>query len=135
MSDIIKSYDKWNNIKKNISLKEQYLTFKVREIYWVKLGQNVGFETDGKGEEFLRPVLVFRKFGKNKFLGIPLTTAKKDDMFHFEFTIKQNKKKNYANLSQIKLVDIKRIKSKLGKIDVDDFNSMKIQMKRLYGLE
>jgi len=135
MSDIIKSYDKWNNIKKNISLKEQYLTFKVREIYWVKLGQNVGFETDGKGEEFLRPVLVFRKFGKNTFLGIPLTTAKKDDMFHFEFTIKQNKKKNYANLSQIKLVDIKRIKSKLGKIDVDDFNSMKIQMKRLYGLE
>jgi len=135
MSDIIKSYDKWNNIKKNISLKEQYLTFKVREIYWVKLGQNVGFETDGKGEEFLRPVLVFRKFGKNTFLGIPLTTAQKDDMFHFEFIIKQNEKKNYANLSQIKLVDIKRIKSKLGKIDVDDFNSMKIQMKKLYGLE
>jgi hypothetical protein len=29
------------------------------------MGQNIGYETQGKGEEFLRPVLIFRKFSKN----------------------------------------------------------------------
>jgi len=130
----MEEYDKWNEIKKNISKIEIQLTFKVREIYWVKLGQNVGYETDGKGKDFLRPVVVFRKFGKNTFLGIPLTTSEKDDIFHFQFILSQNQKTNYANLSQIKLIDTKRIKSKLGKMSVDDFNNMKIKMKNLYAL-
>ncbi|MGK0255907.1 MAG: mRNA-degrading endonuclease toxin of MazEF toxin-antitoxin module [Arcobacteraceae bacterium] len=127
-------YDKWNEVKKTISEHKIQLTFKVREIYWVKLGQNVGFEIDGKGDDFLRPVVVFRKFGKNTFLGIPLTSVKKDDIFHFEFVVNQNKKTNYANLSQIKLIDIKRIKSKLGKMGTDEFNAMKIKMRELYEL-
>ena len=54
--------DEWNEIKKEIVSKNTFFTFKVREIYWLKIGQNVGYETHGKGEEFLRPVLIFRKF-------------------------------------------------------------------------
>ncbi len=49
------SFDKWNEIKKCVSTNEERLTFKVREVYWLKLGHNIGYETDGKGEEFLRP--------------------------------------------------------------------------------
>lgn len=127
-------YDKWNNVKKEISQNNKIYTFKVREIYWIKLGHNVGYETDGKGENFLRPVLVVRKFGKNTFLGVPLTTATKTDMFHFKFILTQNQKVNYANLSQIKLFDTKRIKSKIGKMNIEDFNVMKIKMKELYDL-
>lgn len=33
-------YDRWNEIKKDIAKKEQFLTFKVREIYWLNVGQN-----------------------------------------------------------------------------------------------
>ena len=55
-------------------------------------------------------------------------------MFHFEFFLKQNQKLNYANLSQIRLLDTKRIKSKLGKMSVEDFEQMKIKMKVLYEL-
>lgn len=128
------NYDKWNQIKKEVALSNTLLTFKVREVYWLKLGHNIGFETDGKGEEFLRPVIVFRKFGKNTFLGIPLTSVKKEDIFHFEFELKQNQKMNYANLSQIRLFDTKRIKSKLGKMSVENFEVMKQKMKDLYEL-
>ena len=62
-------YNKWNNIKKDISNKENNLIFKNREIFWLQLGCNIGFETNGKGDEFLRPILVLRKFSKDSFLG------------------------------------------------------------------
>ncbi len=129
----MEEFDKWNSVKKSINNKNIF-TFKVREIYWLKLGKNVGFETDGKGEEFLRPVLVFRKFSKDTFIGIPLTTAIKDDMFHYKFCIQSSSKINYATLSQIKLFDASRIKSKLGKISVEDFQNIKLQMKNLLDL-
>ena len=62
-----KEYNKWNEIKKQLAIKEKNLDFKNREIFWMKVGQNIGFETDGKGEEFLRPVLILRKFSKDSF--------------------------------------------------------------------
>jgi len=126
----MEEFDRWNSIKKSIRDNKNF-TFKVREIYWLKLGKNIGFETDGKGEEFLRPVLVFRKFSKDTFLGIPLTTAIKNDMFHYQFCIQNNTKINHAILSQIKLFDTSRIKSKLGKMSVEDFKKMKLQLKDL----
>ena len=127
----MKQYDEWNTIKKDISSENKALIFKVREVFWLKVGQNIGYETDGKGKEFLRPVLILRKFSKDTFLGIPLTTSQKDDMFHYKFTLNSNKKINYANLSQIKLFDIKRAKNKLGVISKDDFESLQNKLKRL----
>ena len=127
----MKSYDKWNEVKKEISQEHANLIFKIREIFWVKVGQNIGYETDGKGEEFLRPVLILRKFSKDTFLGIPLTTVKKDDMFHYEFIVNSTNKVNYANLSQIKLFDAKRLQTKLGKISVEDFKILKSKLNKL----
>jgi len=127
----MKSYDDWNTIKKGLSNKDKNLIFKAREIFWIKVGKNVGFETDGKGKNFLRPVLIIRKFSKDSFLGIPLTTSIKNDMFHYEFTIGSNQKVNYANLSQIKLFDAKRLDHKLGIIDIEDFNKLKDKLKIL----
>jgi hypothetical protein len=86
----------------------------------LKIGQNIGYETDGKGDGFLRPVLILRKFSRESFLGIPLTTSKKDDMFHYEFLLNSNGKINYATLSQVKLFDAKRLHAKLGTISVKD---------------
>ena len=127
----MKQYDKWNIIKKDISNKEKNLLFKVREIFWVQLGQNIGYETDGKGDKFLRPVLIIRKFSKDSFLGIPLTTSSKNDMFHYKFTISSNQKVNYANLSQVKLFDAKRLDHKLGIIDKIEFQELKNKLKIL----
>ena len=49
----MKEYDAWNLIKKDVSQNNKNLIFKVREVFWVKLGQNIGYETDGKGKSFL----------------------------------------------------------------------------------
>ena len=130
----MQEYDKWNKIKKDTEINNSNFIFKVREIYWLKVGQNIGYEVYGKGEEFLRPVLVLRKFSKESFLGIPLTSSHKDDMFHFKFTPINKPKVNYAMLSQIKLFSAKRIHDKMGKISIEDFESLKIKLKDLIGL-
>jgi len=127
----MKKYDEWNVVKKAIANQDKRLIFKVREVFWLRIGQNIGYETDGKGKDFLRPVLVLRKFSKESFFGIPLTTSTKDDMFHYKFLLNSNGKTNYATLSQMKLFDTRRLHSKLGTMAVEDFCELKIKLKKL----
>ncbi|VAY88144.1 hypothetical protein MNB_ARC-1_1324 [hydrothermal vent metagenome] len=119
----MKEFDEWNEIKKDISKTPQKFFIKQREIYWIYLGENIGFEQNGKGDEFLRPVLVYKKFSANLFYGIPLTTNVKNSKFYFHFKVKN--RDNCAILSQMRLFDTKRIHDNLGKISVDDFAKLK----------
>ena len=119
----MKEFDKWNEVKKNISNNNQKFFIKQREIYWIYLGENIGFEQNGKGDEFLRPVLVYKKFSANLFYGIPLTTNIKNSKFYFKFKVKN--RDNSAILSQMRLFDTKRIHDHLGKINVEEFAQLK----------
>lgn len=127
-------YDKWNEVKKTLSTRKKIISFKNRDIFWMHIGKNLGYETFGKGEEFLRPVLVFKKFSRNTFLGIPLTTAEKNDIFHYRFVIKNNSKINYASLSQVRIFDVSRMHDKLDKMSVEDFDKLKEKFSDLLGL-
>jgi len=127
-------YDNWNEVKKSLSIKKKLISFKNRDIFWVHIGKNSGYETFGKGDDFLRPVLVFKKFSRNTFLGIPLTTAIKDDIFHYKFIVKSNLKINYASLSQIRIFDVSRMDDKLDKMSIEDFDKLKKQLKELLAL-
>ena len=122
-------YDKWNEVKKELIEKDNTFNVKQREVYWVKIGKNIGYETYGKGDEFLRPVLVYKSFGKT-FLGIPLSTKEKHNIFHFEFSYLKDKF-SYASLSQIRLFDTKRINQKSGKMSRGDFLELKIKLREL----
>jgi mRNA interferase MazF len=76
-----KRYDNWNEIKKHTDNTENYLQFKSREIYNAKIGENIGFEQNGKGDEFVRPVLILKRLTKDMFFGIPLSTIHRDGSF------------------------------------------------------
>lgn len=118
-----KDFDKWNIEKKLIDSFENKKTFHEREIWFIKIGENVGFEQNGKGEEFLRPVIVYKKFSKNVFWGIPLTKSNKQGKFYANFVFKDAR--SSAILSQMRLFDSKRLKYKMGKMSAGDFNSVK----------
>jgi mRNA interferase MazF len=126
-ADTIKLFEKWNTIKQITHFNNKIIGIKERDILFVNMGQNIGYEQDGKGDEFLRPVVVIKKFNKNMFLGIALTTKTKDNKYHFEFSY-QNKSgkiiKNSAILSQVKLYDTKRVKYKSGMISIEEFKKM-----------
>ena len=125
-----KKFDEWNNIKQKLHNKKSKIIIpKNREIYWASIGVNVRFEQDGKGEIFSRPVLVVKRYSKNLFFGVPLSTQIKEGSFFYTFTL--NKKQSNALLVQAKTYDTKRLENRIGMISKDDFQTLKIKLKDL----
>ena len=112
-------YYKWNEQKININSNKGKLFFHEREVWFTSLGLNIGFEQNGKGNNFLRPVLVLKKFSKDLLWIIPLSTAQKTGKYYY--SIKIRNVDNVMLLSQIRLIDSKRLRYKIGDIEKDDF--------------
>ena len=130
----MKQFNEWNEVKKRTESKKIIATFKERNIYWANLGENIGFEQNGKGTEFMRPLLIFKKFSNNMFFGIPLSTQrKKEGSFFFEFSFKDDDIST-ALLVQGKLFDVKRLDRKIGKISIEDFGKLKLKFKGLFNV-
>ncbi|MDO8454900.1 MAG: type II toxin-antitoxin system PemK/MazF family toxin [Sulfurimonas sp.] len=126
----MKNFDDWNVVKKQVDSKSEIITYKERDIFWVNLGENVGFEQNGKDTAFLRPVVVIRKFSKNLFFGVPLSTSTKDGNFFYQFSFIENKIST-ALLVQAKTFDVKRLERRIGMIGKRDFEIMKEKLKDL----
>ncbi len=119
-----KEFEKWNK-QKNILDKNSFrLFFHEREVWFVSLGANIGFEQDGKGEEFLRPVIIVKKFNNDVFWGIPTTKRSKTGEYYFSFSYKDGCF-SMAILSQLRLIDAKRLKYKIGTVKEIDFLNIK----------
>lgn len=125
-------FDKWNEVKKTVEAKEKKAVFKERDIFFASLGQNIGFEQNGKGTEYMRPVVVLKKFSNDVFLGVPLTSKAKMGIFYYQFSFGAGKT-SIAILSQIKLVDVKRLERKIGVVGKEDFKNIKEAIKSLIG--
>jgi mRNA interferase MazF len=132
-----KYFDEWNKIKKDTNQNERKLGIKPREIFWARIGQNIGFEQNGKGKNFARPVIIVRKLTKDLFLGIPTTTTlrKDDDYFHkFKYSTYNNETLNVcALILQIKVFSTKRLMNKIGMIHKEDFEIIVKKAKKLFG--
>lgn len=108
-----KNFDVWNNLKKRVHNEKIEKFFREGEIWWCHLGINLGFEQDGKGYNFERPVFIFKKFNQDIFLGFPLSSNIKSSKFYFDFNL--NNIQYCVILSQLKLFDRRRL---IRKIDV-----------------
>jgi mRNA interferase MazF len=120
-----KDFDKWNTIKKkvdNLVQKEQY--FKERDIWWCYCGVNIGHEQNGKGDESLRPVLIFKKFNINTCWVIPLSLKVKNGSFYFPLLSESNII-SIATIPQLKMVDSKRLIKRVDLISVREFSYIK----------
>ena len=127
------NFDKWNEIKKEITKETIIVGFKNREIFYLKMGKNIGYEQDGKGENFVRPIVILKGFNKDIFLGIPLSTKIKDGKFYYHFKFEKQGKfiENVALLSQLRLFSTKRLLNKIGMMNEKDFCDMKEKLKKL----
>ena len=127
-----KDYTKWHKVKTDINNAEKRVFFHEREIWFCYVGANVGFEQDGNKEEYLRPVLIVRKFNNEIFWGIPLTKSekRKDNRYYYAFSFVEGII-SLAILSQIKLIDAKRLARHVGIMKVDDFEKIKKKLKEL----
>jgi mRNA interferase MazF len=124
-----KDFDTWNTEKKNLNSSEEAPFYNEREIWWCSIGVNVGFEQDGTGDNFDRPVLVIKGFNKNTFLSIGLTGKKKVGRYYF-YLGKIEDRDSTAILSQIRLVDTKRLIKKIVTLDEETFGKLQEAIKK-----
>ena len=103
-----------------------------RDIWWIAVGVNVGFEEDGKNLNFVRPVLVVKKFNRELFLGIPMSTKLKDNKYYIPVSVRS--KSVSVMISQIRVFSTKRMWNKLAELDTGDFNKVLEEISKFFVL-
>lgn len=102
----LKNFADWFKLKPQLdSFNYSLPLVKQRDIWWVSFGQNIGSEVYGKGKDFLRPGIIFKKLSKYTFLVIPISSQIKEGSWYTKFIF--NSKEMVAVLSQIRIVDYK----------------------------
>lgn len=119
-----KDFEKWNQLKQKIDSTNRQIIYKDRDVWWCSIGINIGHEENGKNDFFTRPILILRKFNKQIFLGVPLTTKCKENKFYFRINFKD--KEQSAMLSQIRVFESKRLKKEWGNFRI--INSRRLKM-------
>ncbi len=94
-----------------------------REIWWCSIGVNIGSEQLSQTDNFSRPVVVVRRFTREIFWGIPLTTKIKE---HLPFRIKfmMGDYANDALLLQMRAYDRRRLVRKIGVVPEEIFETI-----------
>ena len=117
----IKNFREWHHKKRTLHNKKARPFFHRREVWFCSLGENIGFEQDGGGKQFLRPVIVIKKFNNQVFWALPLTKTAKTGKYYYKLQVSNRKEKSTVILSQFRLVDAKRLQYKIGDLTEKDF--------------
>jgi len=116
----VKDFSGWIQYKEKLHNKQNRTPlFKERDVWWTSIGINVGFEEDGKHDKFLRPVLVIKKFNRDLFLGVPMSTKIKENKYYVKVTVKNNTVS--VLMSQLRVFSANRLQDKLVELDKKDF--------------
>lgn len=122
----MKRFLEWIGFKEKIHVKEHLPPlFKEGEVWWCHMGENVGIEMNGKNEEFIRPVLIFKKYDKYSFFGLPLSTKLKTGSWYVHVGFK--KLDQTVIISQGRTYDYRRIKMKMGELEKDQIKIVKTE--------
>lgn len=115
-----KDFDKWNSKKKALDASAHRPPLVSEgEIWWASIGENIGSEISGKNDLFSRPVVIFKKLSHGFYFVIPTTTQSRKGSWYIDF--RQKGKMMIACLQQAKAIDYRRLSSKLGTLDDEDF--------------
>ncbi|MCX6735954.1 MAG: type II toxin-antitoxin system PemK/MazF family toxin [Candidatus Parcubacteria bacterium] len=123
-----KDFENWHKIKSEIHENERSKRYHAREVWWCSIGANIGFEQDGDGSEYQRPVLILKGLSKDTCLVIPLTTSPNKHPMRIQAGIVGEKNASVI-ISQLRVVDTKRLTNKLGFIEKDIFENIRKAVK------
>lgn len=99
-------FDNWNILKQQTDCFDSK-NFKKGEVYWCRLGVNIGIEMDGKGVEYLRPVIILKTFSRECLLVAPITTKNREGSWYYKIKILDEDR--VVVLNQIRTIDSKRL--------------------------
>jgi mRNA interferase MazF len=129
-----KDYAAWMAVKASLHNNlARPIGFKQRDIWICSIGENIGFEEDGKGSLFIRPVLILKAFSNVMCHIVPLSTTEKRGIFYYEFD-GQTGKVSVALLTQSRIVDSARLRRKIGVVSKKDFAAIKERIRDIFEL-
>lgn len=131
MLNVIKRFLEWMAMKEklhNMDAKPPLVS--ERDIWWVSIGENIGSEINGKSKLFSRPAVIVKKLSHTFYLIAPTTSQKKEGTWYVP--IKQEGKDMLVCLHQIRTVDYRRLSTRLGVTDEEDFRRTKEAFLKLY---
>jgi mRNA-degrading endonuclease toxin of MazEF toxin-antitoxin module len=91
----------------------------------------VGFEQDGTGANYDRPVLVIQGFNSHVFFGVALTGKNKRGRYYAPIGKVEGREASVI-LSQARLIDTKRLIRKAGTLENDIFDRVCEELKRTF---
>ena len=122
-------FDQRNIQKKDIHLQKQQIFFKERDVFFIRMWQNIRFEQNWKWIDFRRPIVIIKKFNNDVFWWIALSTKQKIWLYYYNFSV--DDVQQYAIISQLRLYDKNRLVKKIWMIDSKSFFELKEKIKNL----
>ena len=127
----VNRFFEWIGLKEKLHRSDHKPPFvSERDLWWASLGQNVGSEVNGKSGRFSRPVLIMRKLAHGFYLVAPTTTKQREGTWYVH--VRLGNQDEYVCLNQIRTIDYRRLSSKVGQIDTDDFDRVREAFWQLY---
>ena len=131
MSAIVKQFFEWIKIKEKLhNTDAEPPLVKERDLWWVSFGENIGSEVNGKSKLFSRPGLVIKKLSRGFYLIAPTTSQKKEGTWYVP--MRQEGKDMFVCLHQVRTIDYRRLSTRLGVADEEDFRRVKEAFQKLY---
>ncbi|MCX6715116.1 MAG: type II toxin-antitoxin system PemK/MazF family toxin [Candidatus Uhrbacteria bacterium] len=131
LHDHIKKIIEWTKLKVRLHIAaDRDLYFREREVWWTSLGANIGDEQNGKHDQFERPVLIIKKFGRNTFCGLPLSSRTKVGPYYSAF--RMGNTMETVIFSQIRTMSCRRLLRKMGMCSVEDFSKIISILKNIF---
>ena len=126
-----RDFDAWNGLKKSLENVMQEAGFfpKQREVWMCAFGRNIGYEQNGSGEDFSRPVLIVKKFNNRMFWVVPLSTKQKSLDFYHNFTDPDSLKVSVI-LAQMRLMSVKRFSRRMYEVEESEFRIICDKLKK-----
>ena len=127
----MKRFLEWIGLKEKLhEIKYQPPHVSRGDIWWASIGENVGSEINGKSVLFSRPVIILKKLSHGFYFVIPTTTQLREGSWYIPF--RQKERSMVACLHQARAIDYRRLSSKLGTLDDEDFDRVKKGFSALY---
>lgn len=126
-----KRFLKWIGLKERLDQSTHEPPLVSRgDIWWASVGKNVGSEINGKNNLFSRPVVVLKKLARGFYFIVPTTTQIREGTWYIPFCHQETGM--IACLHQARAIDHRRLSSKIGTIDDEDFARIKNGFNALY---
>lgn len=140
--DILRSVDEgsaveyaiWTKDKAEIKFNKDIPSFPITSnyIYWCNLGVNVGSE-----QNKIRPVLVIKTKRNSPICTIlPLTSERMKDTRWYHIDLEDHNStvlvEQLKNISKLRIIKLYRLKGKLTKITLNDWNNINIALTKYY---